>query len=124
MKDSSKNTDSAAHPPTKELNEYTESIRAYLARSGGGKDRERSPEFCWKELDTVRNSHNQRSSSNHHHQPNATSSKPKSSSAAKKQSTQKNFPVPISHYADPMQSAPDGVFGFNVLEVHITGPSR
>jgi hypothetical protein len=41
-------------PKSNELDEYTKSIRNYLASHGDS--RARSPEFCWKDLPSVRSS--------------------------------------------------------------------
>jgi hypothetical protein len=41
-------------PKSAELDEYTKSIRNYLAARGNS--RERSPEFCWKDLPSVKSS--------------------------------------------------------------------
>ena len=41
-------------PKSNELDEYTQSIRNYLAAHGNS--RERSPEFCWKDLSSIKSS--------------------------------------------------------------------
>jgi len=67
-------------PKTVELEEYTRSMRTYLATVGNS--REKSPEFCWKELASVRNRQSTDTTTQ-------TSSRPDPKSPPKKKSSQK-----------------------------------
>lgn len=106
----------ASLSPTSELNEYAESMRVYLAKSS--KSHEKSPEFCWKDLDTIR-----KSQSGNDPVTVTTSSSSKSKLSANKQSTKKNFPIPISHHTHPMQCPSHGVLRIHIFRKHSAVPS-